>query len=70
MINLVCCSRCNGKGYIPRFWHIQDGICFSCSGSGQIQKSLQTIPGHDEWYRKAREKSLAKTNIMAAWKIL
>ena len=64
MNNLVCCSRCNGNGYIPRFWHIQDGICFSCSGSGQIQKSLQTVPGHDEWYRVEAKKGSNRITVL------
>lgn len=28
------CVRCNGKGYIPRFKHINNGMCFKCRGKG------------------------------------
>ena len=31
----VClCSRCSGEGYISRFKHVQNGICFKCWGDG------------------------------------
>jgi len=28
------CSKCSGSGYLPSFSHIEDGICFSCHGTG------------------------------------
>ena len=28
------CYKCNGSGYISKYHHIQNGICFSCWGSG------------------------------------
>ncbi len=30
------CSRCNGRGYIPNFRHIDGGKCFSCGGTGRM----------------------------------
>lgn len=27
---------CNGTGVLPWFSHIQNGVCFSCHGSGWI----------------------------------
>lgn len=32
------CDRCRGKGYIPRFSHVQNGICFKCQGQGYLEK--------------------------------
>jgi len=26
------CDRCSGSGYIPKFNHIEAGICFKCRG--------------------------------------
>lgn len=26
------CGRCGGRGYIPRFRHVMNGICFKCLG--------------------------------------
>lgn len=34
IINLDKCNRCGGKGYIQQFNHVEDGICFSCWGTG------------------------------------
>ena len=27
------CSRCGGSGYIPKWSHIANGVCFKCGGS-------------------------------------
>lgn len=34
MFEIHNCERCNGGGYIPEYSHVQDGICFSCWGTG------------------------------------
>jgi hypothetical protein len=28
----VYCSRCNGAGWFPQYSHVEEGICFLCSG--------------------------------------
>ncbi len=33
------CERCNGQGYISKYNHISNGICFKCYG----QKSIKTL---------------------------
>lgn len=33
------CDRCNGIGYIPKYNHISNGLCFKCYG----QKSAKTL---------------------------
>lgn len=33
---LTHCERCDGKGYIKEYNHVQNGICFACYGSGVI----------------------------------
>lgn len=30
---VVDCQRCDGRGVIPGFDHVLDGICFACGGS-------------------------------------
>lgn len=30
------CTRCQGIGYIPRYKHVEDGICFLCWGAGSF----------------------------------
>ena len=32
--NLPACKRCDGKGYIVKYQHIERGVCFKCWGSG------------------------------------
>lgn len=32
------CTRCNGKGRIGHYNHIDDGICFACGGSGKVAR--------------------------------
>jgi hypothetical protein len=29
------CPRCHGKGTIPKFMHVKEGVCFRCKGSGR-----------------------------------
>lgn len=29
------CGRCNGKGYLPHYRHVQNGVCFKCTGWGK-----------------------------------
>jgi len=29
----ILCRKCAGQGIIPNFKHVEDGICFTCSGS-------------------------------------
>ena len=30
------CPNCDGKGVLPHFRHISNGVCFWCKGTGQI----------------------------------
>jgi 5-methylcytosine-specific restriction endonuclease McrA len=38
--NTHTCDRCGGYGYIPKYSHIQSGICFNCWGEGINLESL------------------------------
>lgn len=29
------CSRCGGSGGIPRYQHVEGGVCFACNGTGR-----------------------------------
>jgi len=31
------CEKCNGTGRIPEYFHIANGTCFDCNGSGTIE---------------------------------
>lgn len=32
--NAELCNRCGGSGYLPKYEHIENGICFKCWGEG------------------------------------
>lgn len=34
--NLNVCDRCGGRGYLPQYSHVENGICFKCGGEGVI----------------------------------
>ena len=34
------CTKCNGKGIIPAFMHVSQGVCFDCLGIGFRFNSL------------------------------
>lgn len=34
--DLRICDRCGGSGYLPQYNHVENGICFKCSGEGVV----------------------------------
>jgi hypothetical protein len=32
------CARCNDQGFIPKYSHISNGVCFKCYGRVKKQK--------------------------------
>ena len=34
------CTRCEGYGYIPKYYHVQEGICFECWGEGVLLDNI------------------------------
>jgi len=32
------CDRCNDQGFIPKYSHISNGVCFNCYGRVKKQK--------------------------------
>lgn len=32
----IICPKCQGKGILPNYKHIEDGICFLCYGLGNV----------------------------------
>ncbi|PDY14184.1 hypothetical protein COO16_04275 [Bacillus pseudomycoides] len=39
MVYTVKCSNCAGHGVIEKYQHVENGICFKCSGSGVMEVS-------------------------------
>jgi vacuolar-type H+-ATPase subunit I/STV1 len=50
----IPCGKCNGKGMLPEYRHIQAGVCFACRGIGYFEYTLKQI---EQKNRKAQEKA-------------
>lgn len=37
------CPKCNGRGYLPEFHYVENGVCFLCGGNGNITKERLTL---------------------------
>lgn len=33
----IICRRCRGTGRLPRFSHVDGGLCFHCQGAGVVE---------------------------------
>ena len=42
----IPCQNCKGKGVIPHFKHIEDGICFNCYGSKVEEVDKETYDSY------------------------
>lgn len=40
---MYTCERCGGSGYIQRYSHICNGICFKCNGEGCLTYGCSSI---------------------------
>lgn len=49
--DLVDCPRCGGKGHIPSYEHVAEGVCFQCGGAKKVPfVPAKEIAGPDpEW---------------------
>lgn len=65
-MNYYTCPRCNGIGRIEKYNHIENGICFECSGSGRvteeeknrIEKDIAKEIKSNSTYEKNRQQKL------------
>lgn len=73
----VECERCNGKGHIRGYSHVQGGVCFKCAGTGTVTKRIPSAAtlarqAAKEAERKAnfeKEAAQARTDFDTAWEI-
>lgn len=35
------CKRCNGKGYLKTYVHVEGGRCYRCNGTGKEESYLK-----------------------------
>lgn len=62
-MNQITCPKCQGKGYISNYKHVEDGICFLCYGSGVITQEEYTAYENEGIRRDAaRAKKLQVMN--------
>lgn len=69
----VNCYRCNGKGEIPYFGHIDQGVCFLCGGKGYFTKECRLYTDEeraklDAQAERKRERELEKKRAEAEGK--
>ncbi len=38
------CERCNGTGQLKAYGHVQNGVCFLCSGTGEVKPKKASKP--------------------------
>jgi len=55
------CTRCGGKGHIPHFAHVMNGVCFRCWGSGEDPRSASQLR---RWLTKARQEYRARLQAL------
>lgn len=69
LIEVRKCPKCNGRGWIGDFMHIENGLCFNCNGSGTITrtiKTFKTLNGAEKHIKLQEKKALDKENKLKA----
>ena len=69
---VVSCCKCSGTGYIKGFSHIQNGVCFTCSGSGKVlsyKTSEQKQKNYElkQTIKELEEKKVLEDNEFEEW---
>lgn len=39
MTTYITCKRCEGKGRLAHFGHVNNGVCLKCRGAGKVVKT-------------------------------
>lgn len=39
MPTYITCKRCEGKGRLAHFGHVNNGVCLTCRGAGKVVKT-------------------------------
>ena len=47
------CAKCNGRGYIDHYKHVEAGVCFDCNGSG-IYEGTEKVYTEEYLAKKAK----------------
>ena len=72
---IVCdCYKCGGRGRIPYFGHVDQGVCFACGGFGRFSKHARVYIEEernkmDAAAERRKEKKLEEAKAQAEGKI-
>lgn len=43
MATFITCKRCEGKGRLAHFGHVNNGVCLTCRGAGKVVKTRRVV---------------------------
>lgn len=43
MATFITCKRCEGKGRLAHFGHVNNGVCLKCCGTGKVMKMRNVV---------------------------
>lgn len=43
MATYITCKRCEGKGRLAHFGHVNNGVCLKCGGAGKVLKTRRVV---------------------------
>lgn len=43
MATFSTCKRCEGKGRLAHFGHVNNGVCLNCKGAGKVLKTRRVV---------------------------
>lgn len=43
MATYITCKRCEGKGRLAHFGHVNNGVCLNCNGAGKVLKTRRVV---------------------------
>jgi hypothetical protein len=53
----IPCQNCKGKGKIDHYKHVEDGICFTCYGSGVQEVTEEVYNDYQEFQERIKQGS-------------
>lgn len=60
------CSKCNGRGYIDYYKHVEGGVCFDCNGTG-IYEGTEKVYTDEYLAKKAEMAEKRESKRRAEW---
>ena len=60
------CAKCNGRGYIDHYKHVEAGVCFDCNGSG-IYEGTEKVYTDEYLAKKAEMAEKREQKRRAEW---